>query len=603
MPKPLHLLVRLGLRPRHLIGPVLLSVVVGIAETGQMMLLAPVTSMVVDESTLLTTFELYSMHFDVPEAIAAMGPRYVFAMLVAILFALLTIKVIADSLGNIMMSNASHAFLARLRGELFGRYLAFGKAFYDRLGVARVYAALMTQTFEISAQLPLIRSLISQTVLTVGYVYVLVSISWRLALIAVSIYPIYRVTNKIINKRINSASVRNFANLGRFTDYVNTTLSCVPLIKAFNGEKDAHRRFVGIAEDVASTEVEIERRVQTLNASHEFIVPLLAVGMLVALRFSTVLHADSGGARVLVFFLAMRRCAGSSSAVVIALSRLSRIGPMCEQLEETMAPSPAYLVPSGALELGAIRTGIELRRLRFGYDGAQVLKGVNLTIPKGKRIAVVGPTGSGKSTILSILLRLYDVEPGTVLIDGADIRGFSLTSLRDRVSVVSQDCYVLNDSLRNNLGFFARGAVTEERLWEVLTMACFDERVRRMPQGLDTAIGDRGIALSGGEKQRLSIARALLRDPELLLLDEATSALDRETESRVNLALDQFCAGRTVVAVAHRLATIAQYDWIVALHGGEIVEQGTYDELMGRENGYFRQSLHLQAMGLVIKAG
>jgi subfamily B ATP-binding cassette protein MsbA len=599
---PLRSFIRLGMRPRALILPAVLAFVGGLAEAGQMMLLTPITSMVVDDYASVTRFELFSHSFAVPQSLLSMGQRYVFALLVGLIFALIAVKVGSELCCAVLTNNAAQDFLQRLRSNLFKRYLGFSKAFYDRLGVSRVYASLMSQTFELSSNLVLMRQLLSQFALTIGYAYVLISISWKLAALSVALYPIYKGLNSLINRRIISAAEHNVANVNRFADYVNTTLSCIPLIKGANGEVDAHRRFIGVATEVAATEKEIERRQQLLAASHEFVVPLIAVGMLVALRFSTVLHADSGGPRILVFFLAMRRCVQSTSAMFLLFARLSRLGPVCTLLEETMSEQPGFVVTEGREALPPIRKGIEVRKLSFGYDDTQVLRDVSLDIPRGSRVALVGPTGSGKSTVLSILLRLYDVPPGTIFIDGRDVRDFTLESVRDRIAVVSQDCYVLNDSLRNNLAHFARGTVDDERLWEVMRLADFEDRARKMDDGLETMLGDRGIALSGGERQRLAIARALLRDPEILLLDEATSALDRATESRVNEALARFCKGRTVVAVAHRLAAIAEYDQIMTLHGGAIIEKGTYDELMAKPDGFFRHSVQMQAAGLTIKA-
>jgi ABC-type multidrug transport system fused ATPase/permease subunit len=229
---------------------------------------------------------------------------------------------------------------------------------------------------------------------------------------------------------------------------------------------------------------------------------------------------------------------------------------------------------------------VSLRDVRFGYDASrEVVKGVSLDIEPGQSVGIVGPSGSGKSTLLRLLLRAYDATEGSVLIDGVDVRDAKLASLRAATAIVPQDTVLFNDTLRHNLRYGRVGA-TEAEVLEAASAARLDQTLELMPEGLDTMVGERGVKLSGGEKQRVAIARAFLRAPRLLLADEATSALDTATEIGILQSLQEVAQGRTAVFVAHRLSTVRSCDRIVVMENGEIVEQGTHEELMmGRGSG------------------
>ena len=229
---------------------------------------------------------------------------------------------------------------------------------------------------------------------------------------------------------------------------------------------------------------------------------------------------------------------------------------------------------------------VSLRDVRFGYDASrEVLKGVTLDIEPGQSVGIVGPSGSGKSTLLRLLLRAYDATEGSVSIDGVDVRDAKLASLRAATAIVPQDTVLFNDTLRHNLRYGRVGA-TEAEVLEAASAARLDQTLELMPEGLDTMVGERGVKLSGGEKQRVAIARAFLRAPRLLLADEATSALDTATEIGILQSLQEVAQGRTAVFVAHRLSTVRSCDRVVVMENGEIVEQGTHEELMmGRGSG------------------
>ena len=236
---------------------------------------------------------------------------------------------------------------------------------------------------------------------------------------------------------------------------------------------------------------------------------------------------------------------------------------------------------------------IEFDNVTYGYAGDRdVLNGISFSVKKGSTFALVGPSGGGKTTICHLIPHFYDVEKGRILIDGTDIRDFTRASLRQNIGIVQQDVYLFNASIRDNI-LYGRLDASEEEIVEAAKRANIHNYVMTLPEGYDTQIGERGVRLSGGQKQRLSIARVFLKNPPILILDEATSALDNTTEILIQQALDELCRGRTTLVVAHRLSTIKNADEIAVIDGGNIVEQGTHDELMAKD-GVYRSLYSLQ---------
>jgi subfamily B ATP-binding cassette protein MsbA len=265
-----------------------------------------------------------------------------------------------------------------------------------------------------------------------------------------------------------------------------------------------------------------------------------------------------------------------------------------ERVFNTLDQGTERDLDTGTREIGGIRQGMELRDVTFQYEGAEVqaVRHVSLEVRSGEVIALVGSSGSGKSTLVNLILRFYEPTSGRILIDGVDIREFRLASLRSLVGMVSQDVILFDDTVRNNIAY-GKAAASMEEIEAAARTAYADDFIRRLPEGYETWVGEKGVRLSGGEKQRIAIARALLRNPPLLILDEATSALDSTSEFVVQKAIDHLMKGRTTWVIAHRLATVRNADRIAVLEGGEVVEVGRHDDLLQR-NGAYRRFYEMQ---------
>jgi ATP-binding cassette subfamily B protein len=270
----------------------------------------------------------------------------------------------------------------------------------------------------------------------------------------------------------------------------------------------------------------------------------------------------------------------------MALGMAQRAVASGARVFELLDRPPRLTAPEGAPPLPDGRGAIEMRDVTVAYDGSQpVVSDVNLSIAAGETVALVGPTGSGKTTLAALIPRLYDPVSGVVTIDGADVREVDPESLRHQVALVSDDAFLFSASLRENIAY-ARPDVTDDEVQKAAAMAGLDEMVESLPDGYETLVGERGLTLSGGQRQRVAIARALIQDPRILILDDATSSLDASTEARVKQALREVMTGRTTVIIGHRLSTIALADRIAVLDGGRLVAVGTHDELIERSELY-----------------
>lgn len=440
--------------------------------------------------------------------------------------------------------------------------------------------------------------LFKNPILILFYFVTLICISWQLTLFTILFVPPFGWFMGVVGKKLKAHSIEAQALWSDTMSMVEETLGGLRIIKAFCAEEKMNKRFYQVNSSYRDNIMRVNIRQQMAHPMSEFLGTILIV---VVLWFGGILVLDYGriDGPTIIFYLVMlysiinplKEFSKASYNIPKGLASMERIDKILQaEVEIKDKENPEHI--------SSFEHQIEFRHVSFAYTDHQndelvyVLKDINLVIPKGKTIALVGQSGSGKSTMLDLIPRYYDVQEGEVLIDGINVKDLCVHDLRQQIGNVNQEAILFNASFKDNIRFGKTDA-TDEEIANAAKIANAYEFITKSEHGFDTNIGDRGGRLSGGQRQRVSIARAILKNPPILILDEATSALDTESERLVQDALEKLMKTRTTVAVAHRLSTIKHADEICVLHEGKIVERGTHDELI-RKDGYYKKLHDMQ---------
>lgn len=413
------------------------------------------------------------------------------------------------------------------------------------------------------------------------------SINWQLAVLTFIIVPIIVYLSLYFGKKMSQAFSRFFADIADFNARVENNVSGMRVVQAFANEDHEIAQFNVNNARFRQSKL-IAYRIMAWNSSISYI--LMKIITLFVLLCGTwfVIHKHMTYGEFMAFILLSN----------VFLDPIQKINSVIETYPKGIAGFKRYLelletAPDiadapDAIDVGHLTGNIEYRDVSFGYEGKEnVLENINLTIHAGETVALVGPSGAGKTTICSLLPRFYDVNSGSLYIDGIETRNMTLESLRSQIGIVQQDVFLFDGTIQENIAYGKLGA-SEEEIWAAARRAQLEEVILAQPEGLNTLIGERGVKLSGGQKQRLSIARMFLKNPSILILDEATSALDTETEVAIQQALTELSEGRTTLVIAHRLATIKNADRIIVVTKDGIAEQGSHDELLMEKGAYSR---------------
>jgi subfamily B ATP-binding cassette protein MsbA len=473
-----------------------------------------------------------------------------------------------------------------LRRELFSRYLSLPAHTLDGQSSGALIAKMTFNTEQVpeaifSALIILARDSLTIVLLVGTMLY----LSPKLTLLVAIVVPIVWMLVAAMSRALRRSSARIQASIGDFTQLVQQVLSDHRTVKMFDGEQREQLRFA----DINRRNLRLNVRLAAVNALGSSLTQWVVAMGVAAVMFATLsgwVQQDVTASLFMGFIAAMgmllaplKRLTGVNGAVQRAVVAAASVFDALDQ-----APEP----DSGTHSVERVKGDVEFRDVTFGYEGAanKALKGVGFAIAAGGTLAIVGRSGSGKSTLISLLARFYEADSGSILVDGTDIRSYELRSLRRQLSLVSQDVFVFDDTLFNNIAYGAPSSCSREEIVRAAQSAGVMEFAESLPDGLDTRIGERGTLLSGGQRQRVSIARALLKDAPILLLDEATSALDTHSEQLVQESLAKLMRGRTTLVVAHRLSTIRHAERIVVVEDGLIVESGAHADLLAR-NGHY----------------
>jgi subfamily B ATP-binding cassette protein MsbA len=514
--------------------------------------------------------------------------RNLFLFLIGFFVLLIVLRNVLKYVSSVMFSYLTLRALHHLRKTLFGRYLSFGKLFFDRTSVG--HHGTVLADFAQQAFFPLIKlgSIMNAFFSLCAYAAVMFFISWQLTLMAVPLFLILHFSMHFIVKRVRTESrtlTERSKDLGK---KVIEILAAMPLVQMNNAERAEREHYSRISDEQAALQHRIFALQQFVVPLQEVIILLGALSLLIGMSYLLIARGESTPSSFLVYFYVVMNAGTKLGVFTEFWSQIARAAGPVEAINAVLEDEGKERVADGREPFTGLNTGIEFRSLTFAYTEAkEVLKGFSLTIPKGKMTALVGATGSGKSTVVQLLTRFYDVPPASLFVDGRDIREFSTATLRDHMALVSQDTQLFHESLRYNITYGMEN-IDEATLQRVIKQSRLAEFIAQLPNGLDTLIGDRGVQLSGGERQRVAIARALLKDAEILILDEATSALDSRTETLIQEAIDEAVRGRTTIVIAHRLSTIRNADNIAVLEEGRLMEQGTFDKLIRNKGSFAR---------------
>ncbi|MFN2112303.1 MAG: ABC transporter ATP-binding protein [Anaerolineales bacterium] len=484
---------------------------------------------------------------------------------------------------------AGWSVVADVRTKVYEHLQRLSLQFYEEKRTGQLMSRVVNDTDLIEHLIAhAIPDVIANSLLLIGVVIVLSLVNWQLALLSLIPVPLIVLAMQGFTKYVQPAFRARQAELGDLNAALNDNLSGVREIKVFAREESQAKR---VQVHINRYRDSMLKALRLMATFHPLIAFASSLGTIILIYFGGrfVLGNTLALADLVAFFLYLDLLYQPVQELSRVWESVQQAMAGAERVAELLEEAPQIEEKHNAISLeGRARGAIELKEVGFHYlAGATVLKDINLSIPPGSVVALVGPTGVGKTTLANLIPRLYDVCSGSISIDGHDIRDLQLKNIRDQISIVLQDVFLFHGSVRENI-LFGREDATEEEMIKAAIIANADEFISRLPQGYDTLIGERGVKLSGGQKQRIAIARAILKDAPILILDEATSSVDVETESLIQRSLEQLMIGKTVIVIAHRLSTVRNADLIVVLQGQRIVEQGTHQELIAHGGLYKR---------------
>lgn len=496
--------------------------------------------------------------------------------------------------GSWLMAYYENTLVQNLRNRIFSHLTWLPLGFFIRTRKGRLLN-LTTQDVQIiqEATIGTIYNLLNDPITMLFFLGAMMVLSWKLTLISLLVLPltgwmISRLT-KALRRRAHQGQRRMDALLSVLDEF----LSGVRTVKAFGAEHREQQRFLHANFAYTHFMISLRRRMELASPLTEVISVVVVLGLLYY-GTASVLKGELKASEFITFIAIFGQFLSPMKTFNQAVSRLQKAIASYRRIEWLFRQPVSEEYCPGLRRIDRIEQGIQVRGVSFRYGEKVVLQGIDLEIPVGARVAFVGPSGAGKTTLTDLICGFYQPTEGEIFIDGHPLQQLDMRSYRRLIGVVPQDGMLSHATIRENLTYGSEGPVEEARIWQALEMAQARAFIEELPEGLDTVVGERGQRFSGGQRQRLALARALYRQPQLLILDEATSALDSESESRIHEALAALPRSYTLILIAHRLSTVRHADWIYVLDGGQIVEAGTHETLL-RKEGLYARLYHLQA--------
>ncbi|MAV90946.1 MAG: ABC transporter [Bdellovibrionaceae bacterium] len=508
--------------------------------------------------------------------------------------ALWVVAAIARYFHMYLMILTAEEVALNLRRQLMHKYLSLNLSFFQNFvrGSGGLISRLLNDIYIVQTGFRRLADVIREpflTILSFGY---LVYIDWKLTLFLILALPIISTVSRRMARSIRKYSARNQEAMEDITQTIKESLDGTRIVQAFNLQPELKNRFEREADNYIQSREKIISREESTGPISESLVAVLIAGVLIYIGFRIRSGAWIVG-DFLSFFAAAIFLSDSVKKIQDSYIKIQQASVALERLRDILDSTDEIHDPESPEKFPEDWKEIEFKNVSFSYENKKVLNGVNLTISRGEKVALVGTSGAGKSTMINLLPRFFDPTDGEIRIGGVPLNHLKVNELRSHVALVTQDVFLFSDSVSRNIqsGDFSKDDSSVE---SAAKLANAHDFISKNEQGYEARVGDRGSLFSGGEKQRISIARAIFKDAPILILDEATSALDSQSEVEVQRGLDQLMKGRTALIIAHRLSTIRDCDRIVVMDKGQIVEMGTHQELMDKKGGYF-QFIELQS--------
>src|SRR5690554_337953 len=542
---------------------------------------------VYESITNLKDYSQEYLNYFIIESINNLGEFKVLMYMVGIIISLFLLKNLSNYLALFYATFLRNGVLKDLRNALYSKVVSFPLAFYSEKRKGDTISRLSGDVDEVkNSVLSVLEMIVREPLTIVASLIFMLFISAKLTLFVFLFLPISGFFISKVGKTLKKKSLKVQQEQGVFLSILEETMGGLRIIKAFHAEELFQKKFEDSNERFYKHSNQVMNR-QNLASPLSELLGIITIGILLVYGGYLVFIDETLEASFFIGYIMLAyNILTPAKAIAKASYSLKRANGSAERILELLEAENTITDIENPVQKEDFDSTISIKNISFKYEDQYVLKDFSLEIPKGKTVALVGQSGSGKSTIANLLTRFYDVNKGSIEIDGVDIKNISKKSLRGLMGIVSQDSILFNDSVANNLKL-GKPLATDAELMEAAEISNSYEFIKNLPEGFETNIGDSGNKLSGGQKQRLSIARAVLKNPPIMILDEATSALDTESERLVQDALEKMMKNRTSIVIAHRLSTIQNADNIVVLSKGEIVEQGKHNELLDQKGVYY----------------